>query len=99
MALAVRAPRPAGTRRANPGLLVAVAASAALQVAGVLVGPLRELLGTDPLGGGVLLACAAVSALPGLALRLARHRPRPDGDGCATVRGGAKDPGPGVRRL
>ncbi|MEV0808498.1 cation-transporting P-type ATPase [Micromonospora sp. NPDC050200] len=75
VALAVRAPRPAGARRANPGLLVAVAGSALLQVGGVLLDPLRELLGTDPLGPGVLLGCAAVGALPGLALRLARRRP------------------------
>jgi Ca2+-transporting ATPase len=61
--------------------------SAVLQVAGVLVGPLRDLLGTEPLGADVLLACAAVSALPGLALRLARHRPRPDGDAPTVVPG------------
>ncbi|MEV4483893.1 cation-translocating P-type ATPase [Micromonospora coxensis] len=87
VALAVRAPRPAGARRANPGLLLAVAVSAALQVAGVLVGPLRELLGTDPLGADVLLACAAVSALPGLALRLARRLSRPDADAPTVVPG------------
>ncbi|MET8121153.1 cation-transporting P-type ATPase [Micromonospora sp. NPDC005291] len=73
VALAVRAPRPAGARRGNPGLLIAVAVSALLQVAGVLLAPLRELLGTDPLTPTVLLACAAVSALPGLALRLTRR--------------------------
>ncbi|MEH0843755.1 cation-transporting P-type ATPase [Micromonospora sp. CPCC 205711] len=74
VALAVRSPRAPGARRANPGLLVAVAVSAALQVGGVLLAPLRELLGTDPLGPAVLLACAAVSTLPGLTLRLARGR-------------------------
>lgn len=73
VALAVRAPRPSGARRGNPGLLIAVAVSALLQVAGVLLAPLRELLGTDPLTPTVLLACAAVSALPGLALRLTRR--------------------------
>ncbi|MEU5936495.1 cation-transporting P-type ATPase [Micromonospora sp. NPDC047187] len=75
VALAVRAPRLPGARHGNPGLLVAVAASALLQVGGVLFAPLRELLGTDPLGPSVLLACAAVSVVPGLALRLARRRP------------------------
>jgi P-type Ca2+ transporter type 2C len=75
VALAVRAPRLPGARHGNPGLLVAVAASALLQVGGVLFAPLRELLGTDPLGPSVLMACAAVSVVPGLALRLARRRP------------------------
>ncbi|MEU5912192.1 cation-transporting P-type ATPase [Micromonospora sp. NPDC047527] len=77
VALAVRAPRPAGTRRGNPGLLVAVAVSALLQVGGVLFAPLRDLLDTEPLTPTVLLACAAVSALPGLVLRLTRRRPTP----------------------
>ncbi|RZT77771.1 Ca2+-transporting ATPase [Micromonospora violae] len=72
VALAVRAPRPAGTRSGNPGLLVAVAVSALLQVGGVLLAPLRDLLGTEPLAPSVLLACAAVSVLPGLVLRLTR---------------------------
>ncbi|MEU1602895.1 cation-translocating P-type ATPase [Micromonospora matsumotoense] len=77
VALAVRA---AGAGRANPGLLVAVAGSALLQVGGVLLPPLRTLLGTEPLGPTVLLACLAVSTLPGLVLRLAR-RPAVDGTG------------------
>ncbi|MGC5032015.1 cation transporting ATPase C-terminal domain-containing protein [Micromonospora sp. DT229] len=51
VALAVRAPRPPGGRRDNPALPLAVAVSALLQVAGVLVAPLRDLLGTQPLGG------------------------------------------------
>ena len=80
VALAVRAPRPAGARRGNPGLLVAVALSALLQVGGVLLAPLRDLLGTDPLAPTVLLACAAVSALPGLLLRLTRRPSDPAGD-------------------
>ncbi|WP_405095520.1 cation-translocating P-type ATPase [Micromonospora sp. NBC_01412] len=74
VALAVRAPRPAGVRAGNPALLVAVAGSALLQVGGVLVEPLRMLLGTDPLGATELAACAAVAVLPGLALRLLRPR-------------------------
>ncbi|WP_320067895.1 cation-transporting P-type ATPase [Micromonospora sp. RTGN7] len=74
VALAVRAPRPAGGRAGNPALLVAVAVSALLQVGGVLVEPLRALLGTDPLGASELAACAAVAVLPALALRLLRPR-------------------------
>ncbi|WSK45093.1 cation-transporting P-type ATPase [Micromonospora maris] len=70
VALAVRAPRPPGGRRGNPALPLAVAISALLQVAGVLVAPLRDLLGTEALGAVELLACAAVSVLPGLLLRL-----------------------------
>ncbi|WDZ82384.1 cation-translocating P-type ATPase [Micromonospora cathayae] len=76
VALAVRAPRPAGARHGNRALLVAVAGSALLQVAGVLLPPLRDLLGTEALGGAELLACVAVSVLPGLLLRgLRRSRP------------------------
>jgi Ca2+-transporting ATPase len=71
VALAVRARRTPGTR-GNPALLAAVALSALLQVAGVLVPPLRELLGTDPLTVTQLAACAAVSVLPGLGLLLSR---------------------------
>ncbi len=73
VALAVRAPRPPGARRGNLALPVAVAVSALLQVAGVLLPPLRELLGTEALSAVDLLACAAVSVLPGLVLRLTRR--------------------------
>jgi Ca2+-transporting ATPase len=69
IALAVRVPRRPGGPR-NPALLAAVALSAVLQVAGVLVPPLRDLLGTDPLTALDLLACAAVAAVPGLAIFL-----------------------------
>jgi Ca2+-transporting ATPase len=72
VALAVRARPEAGTPP-NRSLLWAVAASGVLQVAGVLVEPLRALLGTAPLSGAELLACAAVAILPGLALRLLRR--------------------------
>jgi Ca2+-transporting ATPase len=71
VALAVRARRVPGGDR-NPSLLAAVALSAVLQVAGVLVGPLRELLGTAPLTGAQLLACVAVAAVPGLVVALTR---------------------------
>ncbi len=70
VALAVRVPRTPGTP-GNPGLLWAVAVSAAKQLARVLVPPLRTLLGTQPLTLIDLAACAAVAALPGLALALA----------------------------
>ncbi|NJP34905.1 cation-transporting P-type ATPase [Micromonospora sp. HSS6-12] len=83
VALAVRAPRPPGAGRGNRALPLAVAVSALLQVAGVLLPPLRELLGTAPLDAVELLACAAVSVLPGLVLRLTR-------------RSGTKDPGVGT---
>ncbi|MFD7766141.1 cation transporting ATPase C-terminal domain-containing protein [Streptomyces sp. NPDC059787] len=44
---------------ANPFLLVAVGAALSLQVAGVYVPPLRDLLGTEPLSPGDLaIACA-----------------------------------------
>jgi Ca2+-transporting ATPase len=69
VALQVRARRRAGTP-GNPGLLYAIVLSALLQVAGVLLPPLRGLLGTDPLGAAELLACAAVATLPALGARL-----------------------------
>ncbi|WP_326554460.1 cation-translocating P-type ATPase [Micromonospora sp. NBC_01813] len=81
VALAVRARRsePAETggasrwrRQRNPGLLVAVATAAVLQLAGVYLGPLAALLGTDPLNVTDLAGCAAVAALPALVLHLSR---------------------------
>jgi Ca2+-transporting ATPase len=89
VALAVRAPRRAGERH-NAGLPVAVAVSAVLQLSGVLVEPLRDLLGTDPLAGVDLLACAAASLLPGLAVGIARRRARRPSGVAAT-----HDVGPG----
>jgi Ca2+-transporting ATPase len=75
IALAVRAKRvPDGER--NPGLPIAVAISAALQVAGVVVAPLRTLLGTQALTPIVILGCAAVATLPALALVISRHATR-----------------------
>jgi Ca2+-transporting ATPase len=73
VALAVRAPRNRQHRYANPGLPAAVAVSAVLQVAGVLIPPLRALLGTQPLGPVALAGCAAAATLPGLAVHLARR--------------------------
>jgi Ca2+-transporting ATPase len=72
VALAVRAKAaPRGER--NLWLPAAVVLSGVLQIAGVLVGPLQTLLGTEPLTATELLACAAVAVLPGAALRLLRH--------------------------
>ncbi|OJF14997.1 cation-translocating P-type ATPase, partial [Couchioplanes caeruleus] len=72
VALAVRAKAEAGTPR-NWSLLGAVAVSALLQVAGVVLPPLQSLLGTEPLTLPELVACAAVAVIPGAALRLARR--------------------------
>ncbi|WJK39685.1 cation-transporting P-type ATPase [Solwaraspora sp. WMMA2056] len=75
VALAVRARRPAsgpGVRRANPALPVAVAAAAVLQLAGVYLGPLQALLGTEPLTLVELAGCTALAALPALVLHLSR---------------------------
>ena len=71
VAIAVRARRMPGGDR-NRSLLAAVALSAVLQVAGVLVAPLRELLGTAPLTAAQLLGCVAVASVPGLTVALAR---------------------------
>ena len=66
-----RRTRPAGPAPAATGRCSAPwRLSAVLQVAGVLLPPLRALLGTEPLTVADLLACAAVAVLPGLALRL-----------------------------
>jgi Ca2+-transporting ATPase len=51
-----------------------VAVCVLLQLAGVLAGPLRTLLGTEPLTAVTILACCAVAVLPGALLRLAAHR-------------------------
>jgi Ca2+-transporting ATPase len=72
VALAVRARPDPGTAR-NWSLLAAVALSGALQVGGVLLAPLRALLGTQPLTVNELLACAVAGTVPGLALHLIRR--------------------------
>ncbi|MEO3845487.1 cation-transporting P-type ATPase [Streptomyces sp. CNZ287] len=80
VALGSRA-RPGST--ANPLLLVAVGAALGLQVAGVYLPPLRELLGTEPLPLTDLVIVCAVSGLGHVVMRLqARLRPeRPPGGG------------------
>jgi Ca2+-transporting ATPase len=76
VALAVRS-RPAPGQRTNRALLGAVALSAILQIAAVLFAPLQALLGTETLTAPDLLACAVVSAVPGLALHLIRRATGP----------------------
>ncbi|MEU4164040.1 cation-transporting P-type ATPase [Actinoplanes sp. NPDC026670] len=72
VALAVRATaQPAAAR--NWSLPVAVVVCAFLQVAGVLVAPLRHLLGTASLSATTLLACFAAATLPGLLLWAGRR--------------------------
>ena len=72
VALAVRAKPAPGTPR-NWSLLAAVALSGALQVGGVLLAPLQALLGTEALTATDLLACSAIAAVPGVALRVIRR--------------------------
>jgi Ca2+-transporting ATPase len=69
--LAVRARRTPGGPR-NHGLAGAVALSAVLQIVAVTWGPLRELLGTQPLTLAELAACVLAAAIPGTALAVAR---------------------------
>lgn len=57
---------------ANPMLLVAVVAAFALQLAGLYLPPLRELLGTELLGAFELLVVSALSTLGYAAVRLDR---------------------------
>jgi P-type Ca2+ transporter type 2C len=76
VALGVRA-RPGIT--ANPFLLAAVAAALVLQVAGLYLPPLRELLGTVALPPADLAVAMVAAAVGYLAVRLDRwlHRPHP----------------------
>ncbi|MEU4652306.1 cation-translocating P-type ATPase [Nocardia fluminea] len=57
---------------ANPMLLVAVATAVALQLAGLYVPALREVLGTEPLSGFELLIAGSVSILGYVVVRLDR---------------------------
>ncbi|MDX2820311.1 cation-translocating P-type ATPase [Streptomyces ipomoeae] len=73
---------------ANPFLLVAVGAALSLQVAGVYLPPLQELLGTEPLPPTDLAIACAVSGLGHVVMRLqARLKPeRPPRGGPPEVR-------------
>ena len=78
VALALRAPR-AGTGWRGRGLEAAVAGAALLQVAGVLLPPLRELLGTVPVSLDAFWLLLGLSLVPGLTVqveRVARRRLR-----------------------
>ncbi|MGP4114318.1 cation-translocating P-type ATPase [Streptomyces sp. 4N509B] len=55
---------------ANPFLLVAVAAAFALNLAGVVLPPLRALLDTEPVSPAALAGACALSALGYVAMRL-----------------------------
>jgi P-type Ca2+ transporter type 2C len=57
---------------ANPSLLVAVAGALVLQLAGVYLPPLRDLLGTQPLAPLDLLVVGAAASLGYAAIRLDR---------------------------
>ncbi|MGZ4749390.1 MAG: cation-translocating P-type ATPase [Oryzihumus sp.] len=72
VALALRAPR-AGTSWRDRGLEAAVAGAAVLQVAGVAVPALRDLLGTQPVGLAHVPLLLALSVLPGLLVLLERR--------------------------
>jgi Ca2+-transporting ATPase len=61
----------------NPLLLLAVALSAALTVAGLYVAPLAALLHTDPLRATDLLVAALAATLPALAFELRKALRRP----------------------
>jgi Ca2+-transporting ATPase len=77
VALALRAPR-RGVGWRGRGLELAVAGAALLQVAGVVLPWLRDLLGTVPVTGEVFLLLLGLSVVPGLLIAverlLRRHR-------------------------
>jgi Ca2+-transporting ATPase len=81
VALALRAPRSSTwTAWRERGLEAAVAMAAVLQLAGVAVPGLRDLLGTVPLGSDGLLVTLVLSALPAVVVRLSRRSEAPLGD-------------------
>ncbi len=71
VALALRAPRK-GVDWRGRGLEIAVAGAALLQVAGVVLPPLRGLLGTEPVSPPVFLMLLGLSVVPGLLIGLER---------------------------
>jgi Ca2+-transporting ATPase len=77
---------------ANPMLLLAVAGALVLQLAGLYLPPLQELLGTEPLAPGDLLIVTTLSVLGYAAVRLDRilhpsgHEARPGPQARADVR-------------
>jgi len=87
VALALRAPRGDSGWRGR-GLELAVAGAALLQVGGVLLPPLRQLLGTEPVSAPVFLLLLGLSVVPGLLVRIERlvaaHRRPPAFNGPET---------------
>jgi Ca2+-transporting ATPase len=87
VALALRAPRGDSGWRGR-GLELAVAGAALLQVGGVLLPPLRQLLGTEPVSAQVFLLLLGLSVVPGLLVRIERlvagHRRPPAFNGTET---------------
>jgi Ca2+-transporting ATPase len=92
VALALRAPRRNASWR-DRGLELAVLAAGACQLAGVLVPGLRDLLGTEALGGRDLLLLMAAAGLPGLFVAAERFRERRPGSSQAP-RSGASQAAP-----
>ncbi|XVU21463.1 cation-translocating P-type ATPase [Actinoplanes sp. CA-054009] len=91
VALAVRGRPAAGTPR-NRWLPVSVVVCAVLQVGGVVLPPLRALLGTEALTWRELVACAVLATIPALLLRATAwwsgrgDRGAPSGNGSANSR-------------
>ncbi|MFF5157694.1 cation-translocating P-type ATPase [Streptomyces sp. NPDC000348] len=75
---------------ANPFLLVAVGLALGLQVAGVYLPPLRDLLGTEPLSPGDLAIACALSGLGHVVMR-AQARLWPERPRAASAGGGGPD--------
>ncbi len=73
VAMALRAP---GSHRQHRPLDLAVAGAAALQVAGVYLTPLQNLLGTEALPALALPALLVVAMAPGVVVRLSGRRAR-----------------------
>jgi Ca2+-transporting ATPase len=59
--------------RANPLLPAAIAGALGLQLAGLYLAPLRDLLGTHPLTAAELLVVCAVSAIGYPTLKIVRR--------------------------
>jgi P-type Ca2+ transporter type 2C len=102
IALSTRSSEPVWRQRwsGNPLLLLAVALSAALTVAGLYLAPLAALLHTDPLRASDLLVAAIAAALPAVAFevlkafRRRRVSPTAPWKGSSPPPGEDKDEGP-----